>query len=956
MIWARRAALGIGLGALILASGAAVGRAPSLRASLSAAYRAFQDPSLLDRAPTDAPPADACPPPPVGDAPRALTTLLVREFQPATDDDLDDPEGATLATLTMPDLGVPLTRRTMRFVRFFARSEEGRAVFLRRYRRAGAYRDLIERSLREAGLPEDLLWVAAVESGFDPRAVSPAGAAGLWQFMPRTGEAYGLERSDWIDARMSLARATHAATAHLRDLYERFGRWDLALAAYNLGHEGVLRALSQVAATRDPEARGPIGFAELAQAGAIPRETADYVPQIVAFGLVAANRARFGLDLPDVAPLPALDLGEVAVPPGTRLRTIARAAGISTAVLREHNPELLRDRVPPGRVDHLISLPAERVARALALFPAYLEHEELGDDEPSGLGSPTPSLGAALGLGDAPLPPRPASLGRNRLPLFAPPGQTPAPMPLLGNPEALEAKLPVMMIGSGVGWRPAFEDDPLGVMSGRLVATSTFDGEGGPGARSALKGREAAIEKQLGFLAELGREQVQRFRLPSGVAVELRQDPAAPLVSISAAVAVPARSPGGAGSDGPALASEARVAITVPPRDLAVGVELIAARLRLLLGEASAARLAELRRQASAASRRALERTPYGLSWIALGEALFPAGHPLEGTLIGARDDARAASELLLTESLPRERAAAQATIALSGDVTRAAVEQALARSLQRVVAAPERPVPPHPRDERIVIEDAVPAPRLLYGWIAPPEAGADEASLRVAMEILTGPRVARLAKALVVEGQLASGVTGRLSLGARASVVAVELAPAPSRDLAEVEQRLEAELAALATSGPTWKELSLAKALLKLDLEKALARRTAVAAPPASLRPVTDLRLRAALDPDSLPRLLRALEEVGPADVRAVVARTFAREHRVSITTWPRGAQSGSALAVAGSAPPAPASLAPAPPAPALLAPAPPAPASLAPAPPAPASLAPAPPAPASLAPAPAP
>ncbi|MGK3993787.1 transglycosylase SLT domain-containing protein [Sorangium sp. So ce1024] len=907
MSWARRAALWTGLGALICVSGAAVGQAPSVRASFSAAYRAFRDPSLLDRAPADAVAADACPPPPVGDAPPALTALLVREFQPATDEDLEDPEGTALAALAMPDLDVPLTRRTMRFVRFFAQSDEGRAVFLRRFRRAGAYREIIERSLREAGLPEDLLWVAAVESGFDPRAVSPAGAAGLWQFMPRTGEAYGLEQSEWIDARMSLTRATHAATAHLRDLYERFGRWDLALAAYNLGHEGVLRALSRVAATRDPEARGPIGLAELAQAGAIPKETADYVPQIVAFAIVAANRARFGLDLPDVAPLAPLELGEVAVPPGTRLRTIARAAGISTAVLREHNPELLRDRVPPGRTDHLIALPADRVARAMALFPAYLDHEELDEevDAPAALGAaPSSSPRGALALGDAPLPPRPLSLGRNRLPLFTPPGQAPAPMPFLGNPEALEAKLPVVMIGAGVGFRPSFEDDPLGVRSGRLFAASPFDGEGAPGARGALKGREAEIEKQIALLTGAGREQVQRFRLASGVAVDLREDPAAPLVSISAAVAVPARSAGDAGAAGPALASEARVAITVPPRDLEVGIDLVAARLRMLLGEASAARVAELRRQAGEPARRALERAPYGRSWIALGEALFPAGHPLEGTLIGARGDAGSASELLLTESLRRERDAAQATIALSGDVSRAAVERALSRALQRVAAEPERPVGPHPREERLAIEDEVPAPRLLYGWIAPPEGGADEASLRVAMEILTGPRVARLAKALVTEAQLASEVTGRLSLGARASVAAVELTPAPSRSAAELEQRLDAELASFAASGPTWKELSLAKALLKIDIEREIARRSAAAGPPAAPRPITELRLRAALDPDSLPRLLRALEEVDPGDVRAVVARTFGREHRVVVATWPRGGLdegAASALAIEG-------------------------------------------------------
>lgn len=986
MGWVRRAALCIGLGALFCASATAVVHSTSLRASFTAAYRAFRDPGLLDRPPPEPPEAALCAPP-LGETPRALAPLFVREFEPATDEDLDDPAGATLAALVMPDLDVPITRRTMRFVHYFARTDEGRAAFLRRYRRAGAYRELIERALREAGLPEDLLWVAAIESGFDPRAVSPAGAAGLWQFMPRTGEAYGLHRSEWVDERMSLARATNAAAAHLRDLYERFGRWDLALAAYNLGHEGVLRALAKVAAERDPDERGPLGHAELAQARAVPEETADYVPKIVAFALVAANRTRFGLDLPDVAPLAPLELGEVAVPAGTRLRTLARAAGVSTALLREHNPELLRDRIPPTGGDYLVALPADRVSRAMALLPAYLDHEalEVGDgaaplEASAGLSPAMLSSGdviAAAALDGAPLPRRPASLGRNRLPLFAPPGQAPAPMPLLGNPESLEARLPVMMIGSGIGWRPAYEHDPLGILSGRVIPASAFSAGTAAG---ALKGREAAIDKQLGFLAELGRERLQRFRLPSGVAVDLREDPAAPLVSISARLAGPDSALPTVGADGarpagpgrPAgdagraelvLAGEARVSITVPPRDLDVGIELVAARLRMLLGEASAGRLAELRRQASASARRALEQAPYGRAWLALGEALFPVGHPLEGAVIGARDDRTAASELMLTELLRLERSADRATISISGDVTRSAVERALARSLQRV-SDPAQPVGRHPREERIVIEDVVPAPRLLYGWIAPPEGGPDEAALRVAMAILIDPRIARLAKALAAEGPLVSEVTGRLSLGPQASVAALELAPSsspraaeppqaaaeppqaaaeppqavaeppqavakPSQaaaeppqavaaaagplqaaaelsqhaaeplDIAAIERRLEAELTSLAVSGPTWKELSLAKALLKLDLEREISARPG----PSASRPVTGLRLRAALEPGSVERLLQAIEEVEPAAVRAVVARTFSRDHRVGIVTLPR---SQNALATADAVAPA--------------------------------------------------
>jgi hypothetical protein len=458
-------------------------------------------------------------------------------------------------------------------------------------------------------------------------------------------------------------------------------------------------------------------------------------------------------------------------------------------------------------------------------------------------------------------------------------------MPLVGNVMAMDAKLPVVMAFGHVGWRP-FEQDPLGIMSGRVVS-------------SRIKGRESAIEKQLGFLDGPQIERVQRFWLPSGIAVELRRDPSAPLVAVSASItnlgrdsvfASPServRAPEkGAPDIGPAAIGESRYTITVPPRELPIGVDLAAGRLRLLLGEGSDDRLASHRRQVGAARRDALEKEPYGRAWLALGDALFPAGHPLEGTVLGAPDDPGIARDLLLAEALRQERSAARATIAVSGDVTREAVEEALSHTLGRMGRSVDVPVGPHPREERVLIEDAVPAPRLLYGWVAPAEGEPTEAAVRVAMEILTHPRVARLAKALATD---ATEVHGCLDLGPRGGVAALEIAPAPSRPAADVERRLDADLEALATAGPTWNELSLAKVLLKLQLEKELARIHGATPPPGGVRPVTGARLRNALRPGSLERLLQDLEQVSNASVRAAVRRTFGRGHRVVVTTWPR-------------------------------------------------------------------
>jgi predicted Zn-dependent peptidase len=213
-------------------------------------------------------------------------------------------------------------------------------------------------------------------------------------------------------------------------------------------------------------------------------------------------------------------------------------------------------------------------------------------------------------------------------------------------------------------------------------------------------------------------------------------------------------------------------------------------------------------------------------------------------------------------------------------------VEEALARAFGNLPRDPELAVGPHPREERLVIDDAVNAPRVLYGWIGPGEGEPGEASLRVAMEILAGPRIARLTKALVTEAEVAAEVKGRLEPGPLASVAALEIAPAPGRDAAQVEQRLDAELSALAADGPTWNELSLAKILLKHQIERELARVQGKAVTGGSAAPVSGARLREALSPGSLERLGAALEEVSPTTVRNAVRRTFDRRHRVVVVT----------------------------------------------------------------------
>jgi membrane-bound lytic murein transglycosylase D len=287
------------------------------------------------------------------------------------DEDLSDLDAAgheALSKLQMPDFSVPITRRTLKYVRFLTRSNRGRDLFSSWMRRSGRYAEMVQQTLRERKLPEDLIWVAMIESGFRPDVKSPAGAMGLWQFMKSTGGVYGLRVNRYVDLRKDPRRATEAAARHLRDLHQRFGAWELALAAYNMGYQQLLRAIDRYNTT---------DFNELARQRAIPSETANYVPKIIAAAVVANNLERYGFG--DVKVYNPIHTAELTVPGGTPVKIVAKAAGISTGRFRSLNPHLLTKFVPPGR-EFGVYVPAVKLARARASLPALVDDRIAMDD------------------------------------------------------------------------------------------------------------------------------------------------------------------------------------------------------------------------------------------------------------------------------------------------------------------------------------------------------------------------------------------------------------------------------------------------------------------------------------------------------------------------------------------------------------------------------------------------
>ncbi|HEY3816645.1 MAG TPA: transglycosylase SLT domain-containing protein [Polyangiaceae bacterium] len=285
------------------------------------------------------------------------------------------PEGNWMVGLRAPDLPVHASVRVERFFRYLTESTNGRKLFRAWLKRSGRYHDVVARALHDRGMPQDLEALVFVESGYSPTAVSSEGAMGLWQFMPGTAHVYGLAVDEDFDERRSIEKATDAATRYLSDLYERFGSWELAMAAYDMGY-GRLTQRVQELSTNDYWTLSLVR-------GAIPDEALAYVPKIIAVALLLRNLDRFGFD--EVQQDPPLTSSELDVPGGTPLRIVARAAGTSVDRLHLLNPELLTAYVPDRGTTIPLHVPSRGVARANTMLPRLLAHfhpgQGGGDDD-----------------------------------------------------------------------------------------------------------------------------------------------------------------------------------------------------------------------------------------------------------------------------------------------------------------------------------------------------------------------------------------------------------------------------------------------------------------------------------------------------------------------------------------------------------------------------------------------
>lgn len=202
--------------------------------------------------------------------------------------------------------------------------------------RSVIYMPMMERIFQEEGLPTELAYLSFIESGLNPSARSWASAVGMWQFISATARVYGLEINWWVDERRDPEKATRAAARHLKDLYNIWGDWHLALANYNISPRGLKRAIDRAGGTKDYWVAYPY----------LPRETRNYVPGYIATAMIGLNPEEFGFQ--KIYDGEAYSYDVVEVDPLMPLDDLAEAAEITTNELRAYNPELLKWATPPG--------------------------------------------------------------------------------------------------------------------------------------------------------------------------------------------------------------------------------------------------------------------------------------------------------------------------------------------------------------------------------------------------------------------------------------------------------------------------------------------------------------------------------------------------------------------------------------------------------------------------------
>lgn len=246
----------------------------------------------------------------------------------------------------------------------------GRDQFERFYGRYLQHGEQLRAWLREEGVPDELIWLAFIESGINPKAYSRAHAAGIWQFIVSTGRLYGLRYDFWTDERRDPEKATRAAARHLKDLYNEFGQWELAFSAYNAGARRVSKAIRYI---------GSADFWLMVNNKyALPKETRHYTPKMIAARRLAQDPKAYGFAISEVTPAPVL--ASVEVPGGLPIWAMAEQAGLDLQEFKQLNLHIRRNITDPNKKTLIYVPVAAKNTFELWLAAGNLPIEEFSGD------------------------------------------------------------------------------------------------------------------------------------------------------------------------------------------------------------------------------------------------------------------------------------------------------------------------------------------------------------------------------------------------------------------------------------------------------------------------------------------------------------------------------------------------------------------------------------------------
>jgi membrane-bound lytic murein transglycosylase D len=252
----------------------------------------------------------------------------------AVDPNLVAKATADLAT-TKSDLPLMVNDYVASYINFFANTQKGHNTLLHSFERSGHYKTMIQRILAEEGVPQDLIYLAVAESGFQPQAVNRRSrAGGMWQFMP--GPYYGLKRDAYVDERFDPEKSTRAYARYMKFLYDELGDWYLAMAAYDHGAGNIQHEVAKT---------GYADFWELYKRNELPRETSNYVPEILAAIIIANHPDQYGFN--DVTVDPPILTDTVTINYSIDLRLVSDLVGTPVDEVEALNPSLLRMVTPP---------------------------------------------------------------------------------------------------------------------------------------------------------------------------------------------------------------------------------------------------------------------------------------------------------------------------------------------------------------------------------------------------------------------------------------------------------------------------------------------------------------------------------------------------------------------------------------------------------------------------------